>query len=181
MTGLGLVRACSRLAAALIVGLLLLAATAPSRLAPSEASAPVLVWSVSVELERPPGPAPVLPRAIVSTAQPTLAPPAAATHNSTPIEITNPVWRTRPLHPERRYPADAFAAGVQGEVVLDCVVEVSGALRCVVASETPSDWGFAEAALALAAEHVMAPPTRDGAAVTGHYRMRIPFAQSPRN
>lgn len=91
------------------------------------------------------------------------------------VEIASPIWLARPRHPERRYPQAAFAAGIVGEVLLDCAVAVDGRLDCTIASETPPDWGFGDAALALAGEHVMAPPTQNGAPVRGHYRMRIPF------
>jgi hypothetical protein len=42
-------------------------------------------------------------------------------------------------------------------------------------SETPRGWGFGEAALAIAADHRMAPATRNGAPVEGRYTMRVPF------
>ncbi|MEQ1618798.1 MAG: TonB family protein [Terricaulis sp.] len=95
------------------------------------------------------------------------------------VEIATPIWLTRPRHPERRYPPAAFAAGMAGEVQLDCAVAVDGRLDCTIVSETPPDWGFGDAALALASEHVMTPPTQAGAPARGHYRMRIPFRALP--
>jgi protein TonB len=64
---------------------------------------------------------------------------------------------------------------VTGDVVLDCLVSSAGRLDCDVVSETPSNWGFGEAALAISRDHRMAPATRDGMAVQGRYRMRVPF------
>jgi hypothetical protein len=59
--------------------------------------------------------------------------------------------------------------------MLDCTVATSGRLVCAIVSETPSHWGFGEAALRISRDHVMVPAMRDGAAVEGRYRMRVPF------
>lgn len=65
--------------------------------------------------------------------------------------------------------------GVSGQAVLDCIVETTGQLSCVVESETPPAQGFGEAALAIAAAHVMQPAALNGAPVRGRYRMIVPF------
>ncbi len=89
--------------------------------------------------------------------------------------ITDPHWLRRPRDLQRYYPRTAMTRGMEGDVVLDCLVAVSGTLNCAVISETPANWGFGEAARRIAAEHRMEPARRDGAAVEGRYRMRVPF------
>lgn len=92
-----------------------------------------------------------------------------------PPEITNPRWLQRPRDLGIYYPRRAEERGVTGLVVLDCLVSSAGRLDCDVVSETPTNWGFGEAALAISRDHRMAPATRDGVAVQGRYRMRVPF------
>ncbi|MGD9967014.1 MAG: TonB family protein [Hyphomonadaceae bacterium] len=106
-----------------------------------------------------------------------IAPPAApaAPAEREPVVITDPVWLSRPRNLARFYPRDAFMRGLNGQVVLDCVVETTGRLACTIASETPEALGFGSAALAIAAEHVMQPAVQDGMAVRGRYRMVVPF------
>jgi protein TonB len=89
--------------------------------------------------------------------------------------ITRPHWRRRPSDLQRYYPRRALSVGVEGDVVLDCLVRVDGALNCAVESEDPTGWGFADAAQRIAAAHRMAPATRGGVPVEGRYRMRVPF------
>lgn len=93
-----------------------------------------------------------------------------------PPTITNPEWRRRPRDLARYYPAAALRRRVEGLVVLECVVGVSGALGCVVAEENPGGWGFGAAALEIAGDHQMAPALSAGRPVEARYRMRIPFA-----
>lgn len=109
---------------------------------------------------------------------PTPAPDVAPAAPSDPVVVTDPVWVERPRNPERFYPREAFMQGVAGEAVLDCDVDVSGRLTCVVVSETPEGRGFGEAALRIARAHVMRPATRNGAPTTGRYRMVVPFSPS---
>lgn len=99
---------------------------------------------------------------------------AVATDIGPPV-ITNPHWRHVPSDLARYYPRRALARAVEGEVVLDCLVAVSGRLNCGVAQESPAGWNFGDAAMRIAAEHQMAPAMRDGVAVEGRYRMRVPF------
>lgn len=108
------------------------------------------------------------------------APAAASQAESVgpPPQITDPVWLQRPRDTARFYPRAAFVQGVEGRVVLDCFVEVSGRLECAVTSETPPGQGFGEAALAIAAAHVMQPATQNGAPVRARYRMIVPFSTS---
>lgn len=94
---------------------------------------------------------------------------------SGPVIIADPTWVERPRDLARYYPDRARLRGVEGEALLDCRVDVFGALACRVERETPAGWGFGEAALRIAADHRMAPATRDGLPVEGRYRMRVPF------
>jgi len=109
-------------------------------------------------------------------AEPQPAPAPAAAAPSEPVVITNPVWVERPRNPERFYPRQAFMRGIAGEVVLQCDVDTDGRMSCVVASETPEGQGFGEAALRIAAAHVMRPATQNGAPSRGRYRMVVPFS-----
>jgi TonB family protein len=82
----------------------------------------------------------------------------------------------RPPNPEdfaRYYPPSALQQGVQGRVVLDCLVEADGRLRCAVASEEPLAAGFAQAALASARSMRMATEI-DGESSIGR-RVRVPL------
>jgi protein TonB len=92
-----------------------------------------------------------------------------------PAEITNPRWLRRPQSLASYYPRRAMARDISGQVLLDCLVDTNGALNCSVISETPTNWGFGQAALRIAEDHRMVPATRDGQAVQGRYRMRVPF------
>jgi protein TonB len=92
-----------------------------------------------------------------------------------PAQITNPRWLRQPRDLERYYPARALARGVTGQAVLDCLVDVAGALRCSVVSETPESWGFGAAAVRISEDYRMVPAMRGGQAVQGRYRMRVPF------
>jgi len=89
--------------------------------------------------------------------------------------IDRPRWLRRPSNLQRYFPRRALAAGEEGDVTLDCLVRTSGLLDCSIVSETPTGRGFAEAALRMAGDHQMAPAMRNGVAVEGRYRMRVPF------
>ncbi|MBY0562847.1 MAG: energy transducer TonB [Hyphomonadaceae bacterium] len=117
--------------------------------------------------------APVLAPAPTTTGElPILgfAPPEAG-----PVAIASPTWLRRPRDLARYYPPRALARGVEGRVVLDCVVHATGALSCRVSSESPANWGFGEAAQRISREHQMVPARRDGVAVEGRYTMVVPF------
>ncbi len=89
--------------------------------------------------------------------------------------VTSPHWLRRPTNLQVYYPRRALEAGTEGEVVLDCLVTITGHLRCSVVSETPAGSGFAQAAQRIAADHQMRPAMRNGGPVEGRYRMRVPF------
>ncbi len=94
--------------------------------------------------------------------------------NGPPV-ITNPRWLREPRDLGIYYPSRALARNITGAVILNCLVEVSGALNCAVESETPANWGFGDAALRISRDYRMVPALRDGHAVEARYRMRVPF------
>ena len=92
-----------------------------------------------------------------------------------PPTILNPQWVRRPRDLARYYPARALARGQEGRAVLDCAVSVTGTLSCIVASETPANWGFGDAALRIARDYQMVPAMRDGVPIPARHRMVVPF------
>lgn len=113
---------------------------------------------------------PPLPRLDLTGALTDLFPPVTAAP-----EITTPRWVRQPRDLARYYPARALARGETGQVLLECRVDTAGALHCSVISETPEGWGFGDAALRISEDYRMVPAMRDGQAVEGRYRMRVPF------
>jgi protein TonB len=113
------------------------------------------------------------PLDVAAPEMPSVIPSAAAPIG--PPTIANPRWLRRPTDLGRYYPRRAREMGHQGEVVLACLVSAEGALACTVESESPAGWGFAAAALDIAADHRMAPATQDGRAIEARYRMVVPF------
>jgi protein TonB len=81
----------------------------------------------------------------------------------------------RPRNLASYYPRRALAREITGEVLLDCRVSALGALDCTIIAENPQNWGFGVAAQRIARDHRMTPASRDGVAVEGRYRMRVPF------
>jgi periplasmic protein TonB len=92
-----------------------------------------------------------------------------------PVDVTRPRWLEQPRNLTRYYPLRAIERNIEGDVVLNCLVRVSGLLDCEVVSESPEGWGFSQAALRIAGAHRMTPATRSGVAVEGRYTMRVPF------
>jgi len=102
------------------------------------------------------------------------APPPAPEAVST---IRNPSISRAPTADEiqRHYPAQARAEGVEGQAVLQCNVTARGALTgCVVVSETPPNYGFGTAALAVSRLFQMRPREFNGVPVDGA-QVRIPI------
>jgi protein TonB len=189
-------RATSLGASTLVVGLLLAAAlTATTRVwfMPPDFGGPPIVIGAP---EPPPPPPPVTtPHNPPPRAQPimrsgpisqpvsddlaelptTLVTTIVAGSGEGPVSITSPYWTRRPENLARYYPRRALERGVEGAVMLDCIVRVNGTLQCTPVSETPAGWGFAEAALRISREHAMTPAMRNGLPAEGRYRMRVPF------
>ncbi len=92
-----------------------------------------------------------------------------------PETITRPRWVRTPSDLQGYYPRRPLTRAIEGDVVLDCLVTTTGALRCAVVSETPPSWGFADAALRISRDYQMVPAMRGGHVVEGRYRMRVPF------
>lgn len=186
------VRAASFMTSAALLGLLVAAAFSVSITLQAATSGPPII---SVPLvERPQEPPPVTPREAPPPQRPIQedsmldlppiapldpdAPPQTTTivfQDAGPSEITNPRWLRQPRDLARYYPPRALAREIPAVVSLDCLVDVGGALHCSVLSETPSGWGFGEAALRISRDYRMVPAMRGGQAVEGRYRMRVPF------
>ena len=171
------------IAALLVIGVVIAAFSLRFALTLERPLEPVLVLSeiarAPAPRETPPrrreAPPPEAPRTEATAPDaPAIAPTEVAV--GAPVDVTDPVWLSRPANPERFYPRSAFMRGVEGRVALACMVELDGRLSCEIENETPRDQGFGEAALDLAHAHVMRPQTRDGALVRGRYRMVVPFS-----
>ena len=67
-----------------------------------------------------------------------------------PVEVTRPRWLEQPRNLTRYYPLRAIDRDIEGDVVLNCLVRVTGLLDCEVVSESPEGWGFSQAALRIA-------------------------------
>jgi hypothetical protein len=91
------------------------------------------------------------------------------------------VWLDRPGVPSfaRLYPRAALHNGVEGRVVLDCIVKADLGLDCEVVSEHPLGHGFGEATLRLSEEFRIAPQTQRGVGTIGA-RVRVPIRWSIR-
>ena len=84
--------------------------------------------------------------------------------------ITRPDWIRKPSGDDLAtyYPDRAQRTETNGTVSLSCSVTAKGTLeKCMVVSETPSDYGFGDAAIRLSKIFRMKPQTSDGAPVEG--------------
>jgi len=93
--------------------------------------------------------------------------------------VTNPDWRQRPSPDDisRYYPDRAQRQNVDGTVRVQCRLSSDGVLGdCIVLSETPTGYGFGEAALNVAARFQMRPGTRDGRPVSSQVIIPISFS-----
>ena len=78
----------------------------------------------------------------------------------------------RVVGPKPVSPAEARAQGVEGDVVLEIVIDRTGAVESARALK-PSGYGFEQAALAAVRAYRYRPAMRDGHAV--RVRMRVPM------
>lgn len=98
------------------------------------------------------------------------APKAANGAAQTPLQ--SPAAPRRPPHgcdiKNRYYPDKAKRLGVDGRVLLYCRVELTGKLSdCDVASESPRNFGFGDAALCMTALMKMKTVDKSGASIVG--------------
>lgn len=184
-------RATSVMASALILGGVLVAAlSAKMTLEVMTLVGPPPVPTI-IEAPTPPKPPPIVRETPLDTlvAEEPFTPASLPTNSDAPptqtvlpfaptagpLEITNPQWLRRPTNLAAYYPPRAVSREVEGEVMLDCRVLTTGHLSCSILSETPENYGFGQAALRIARDHRMSPAMRDGVAIEGRYRMRVPF------
>lgn len=97
-----------------------------------------------------------------------------------PVEgvITRPDWARLPTGEDvaKFYPSFAESFGISGRATIDCVVAPAGTLKdCVGVNETPTGFGFGDAAIGMSSVFLMKPQTLDGQAVGGGH-VRIPIA-----
>lgn len=132
-----------------------------------------------------PAETPASPIGPIARLDPAPAPsPGPATAGPAPVAapapraktILRPDWLRRPNAYDMAdyYPPRAVRQHREGTAVIACTVtEAGGLTACSVAGETPSGWGFGEAALRMAPLFRMRPQTEDGVAVGGA-RINVP-------
>lgn len=122
-----------------------------------------------------------------ASAQPSAATPPPTSTAPAPQPTGRPQWQTLPDGDALRafYPPRALELNSAGSATITCTATANGSLAdCRVASETPEDIGFGEAALRLSAQFRMQPTTTTGAPVAGMVlripiRFRLPDSQEP--
>lgn len=78
------------------------------------------------------------------------------------------------------WPTAALQHHVKGGATIACTITLQGVLRdCRVVAENPPGMGFGHAALTLAPQFLMRPPTHNGAPFEGKVQIPIQWAQVP--
>jgi periplasmic protein TonB len=102
-------------------------------------------------------------------ADPPASPPAAAGAEA-PSEISRPIWVRTPSGEDYAddYPRDAIGRVPLARVVMMCAVSHDGHLDpCKITFETPTGFGFGDAALKIATRFQMKTVDRDGVPTPG--------------
>lgn len=134
----------------------------PAQPQPRQPEGPV-AGPITLPLPPVPPPQPPQPQELPRIIAPPLPPPA------TP-KITRPSWLAKPDADAmaRYYPERAARLNQAGSATIRCTVAASGSISsCEVLSETPSDFGFGDAAKKLARYFKMRPQMENGQAVAG--------------
>ncbi|HVR60750.1 MAG TPA: TonB family protein [Polyangia bacterium] len=106
-------------------------------------------------------------------AAPAPAPPAGA-----PAAVPEMTPPSLDEHPQAPYPAQALAAGVEGNVGLELDVDATGKVTDVRVT-SPAGHGFDEAALAAARRFTFTPARRDGVAIPSTIQFTYEFHLPP--
>ena len=121
--------------------------------------------------------------AILAAAATAQAPSVVAANAAPTVEIVRPKLVARPDTElvYKAYPPKAAAEQKDGSAVLHCRVTLAGSLAdCTADQDTPSGYGFAEAALGLSTAFKMTPQTEGGKPVdTGKVNFRMRFEAKP--
>ncbi|MBU6373554.1 MAG: energy transducer TonB [Alphaproteobacteria bacterium] len=114
-------------------------------------------------------PAPMPPAATPMTTSPPQGPSAAASADAPVREPAKVRWAARPTAErlEQLYPSRARSGEVSGAATLRCTILPTGKAACSVVSETPSGYGFGQAALRASESFRAAATLDDGSNSTG--------------
>lgn len=95
--------------------------------------------------------------------------PPPRVNTTDPSAMTGIRWEEQPRAQDfaRLYPHEASRRGISGRATLNCTVNETYHLDCVVESETPPDMGFGAATLAIAEKFRVGPFTESGEPTLG--------------
>jgi protein TonB len=93
------------------------------------------------------------------------------------LEIADVSWVREPNSRDfaRHFPRRALDQGQSGRVTLDCVIAGNGRLDCSVAQESPSGYGFGDAALNISRNARVRSMLPDGSSAAGRH-LRLPLS-----
>lgn len=158
----------------------------PSR--PEQPATQTAIWIPVPEAPEPLIPFEVLPPLVLPPPEvgvvveiPDPPPPPAAADAEGPIEVSGLVVAPRRLHaPPPVTPPLAQRLGIQGEVVLEAVIDRRGSLIDLRVVDGPG-FGLEQASLAAVRGWRFAPATLDGVPVAVRWRLTVSFRRSPRS